>query len=346
MSKEKITEANKESLLVKAAHTSQVALVVLAIFGYFYTVVPVYQKERLAEEVAKSQATLESQKLDLESNTKKLLEIQEERKFLAESLERIRKDLARSEKERHEIKEATAFMTYEYYLPDGKPAKTSAEVQEAVFHNNIRGFISNLNLSCGIMNFHSSSKAFPEVREYQVGGLDESWPEYFPYTREEIEVWSKYGKQYPKKLAISCANDYAKVFLSDTRLSDYPLRTRLKASIDGVVSSLQEKSSSNWKDIDEPKNVITYCKGKREAIDAIYKKELKAVEDEYVDRESAWGEARREILRHNYRVSKINARNSSLSKLWEIEFECRSKAEALGSEITKKTREFFSKDIM
>jgi septal ring factor EnvC (AmiA/AmiB activator) len=37
----------------RVAHASQLALVLLAIFGYFYTVLPVYQKSLLDEEIAK-----------------------------------------------------------------------------------------------------------------------------------------------------------------------------------------------------------------------------------------------------------------------------------------------------
>lgn len=44
-----------ESLGQRLAHWSQVAMLVLVAFGYFYTVRPVYQKERLEEEVAELQ---------------------------------------------------------------------------------------------------------------------------------------------------------------------------------------------------------------------------------------------------------------------------------------------------
>ena len=37
------------------ANISQVVLVCVAVFGYFYTVIPVYQKELLAETVAEQQ---------------------------------------------------------------------------------------------------------------------------------------------------------------------------------------------------------------------------------------------------------------------------------------------------
>lgn len=67
----------------------------------------------------------------------------------------------------------------------------------------------------------------------------------------------------------------------------------------------------------------------------VHKEELKTVEDEYADRENAWGASTKEILRHNYKVSKINARYSALSKLWAVEADCRAKAEALGNEVSR-----------
>lgn len=331
-----VDEKNTESMLAKAAHISQVALVILAAFGYFYTVKPVYQKERLAEEVARSQAVLESQRLELEENKTLLMEIQEERKALATNLEKLRKDLARSENEKREIEEATAYMTYEYYLPDGTPAKTAAEVKRAVFHKNIQSFTSNLRLSCGMMNlFSKQTVVFPAVRDYNIGKLDEAWSEYYPYTREEVEMWKEHGRKLPNYLAVSCAKQHAEEFLSDKRLSDYPLRGKLKASIEEVVSQVLKYPSNQWKEVEEPNSVINLCKNRRNDIEAAYKEELKTVEDEYADRENAWGASTKEILRHNYKVSKINARYSALSKLWAVEADCRSKAEALGNEVSR-----------
>ncbi|MCU8105162.1 hypothetical protein L5M38_11515 [Shewanella sp. SM101] len=334
--KKDVDQKSTESILAKAAHISQVALVILAAFGYFYTVKPVYQKERLAEEVARSQAILENQRLELEKNKNILIEIQEERKTLATNLQKLRKDLARSENERREIEEATVFMTYEYYLPDGKPAKTATEVKKAVFHKNLHSFTSNLRLACGMINLFSKQKnIFPAVRYYNIGKLDEAWSEYFPFTREEVEIWKEHGRELPNYLVSSCAKQYAEEFLSNDRLSDYPQREKLKSSIEEVVSQVLKYPSSQWKEVEEPNSVITSCKKIRNEIDSAYKEELKTVEDEYADRENAWGASTREILRHNYNVSKENASNSALSKLWATEADCRSKAEALGNEVSR-----------
>lgn len=63
------------TLLENLASISQLALVVLAAFGYFYTVIPVYQKERLSEEIAKKQIEfdrLEIANKDTRANLDKL----------------------------------------------------------------------------------------------------------------------------------------------------------------------------------------------------------------------------------------------------------------------------------
>lgn len=47
-----------DKLLSRSSHVAQIALVVVAIYGYFYTVVPVYQKELLSEEISQKEIEL------------------------------------------------------------------------------------------------------------------------------------------------------------------------------------------------------------------------------------------------------------------------------------------------
>ena len=51
--------------LQRGSHVAQLCLVALAIFGYFYTVRPIYQKERLDEDVARKTLELETMKSQL-----------------------------------------------------------------------------------------------------------------------------------------------------------------------------------------------------------------------------------------------------------------------------------------
>jgi hypothetical protein len=60
-----------ESVLQKLSHVSQIGLLVLGVFGYFYTVVPVFQNQQLQEQTAKlelEKTTLEREKSDLGRN--------------------------------------------------------------------------------------------------------------------------------------------------------------------------------------------------------------------------------------------------------------------------------------
>jgi len=54
----KLNKKNLEYWFSIASNASQVLLLVLAIFGYFYTVVPVYQKELLSEKISQQELIL------------------------------------------------------------------------------------------------------------------------------------------------------------------------------------------------------------------------------------------------------------------------------------------------
>ena len=54
----KLNKKNLEYWFSIASNASQVLLLVLAIFGYFYTVVPVYQKELLSEKISQQELKL------------------------------------------------------------------------------------------------------------------------------------------------------------------------------------------------------------------------------------------------------------------------------------------------
>jgi len=55
-----------DTFLSRISHISQFVLVAFAIFGYFYTVRPIYQKEILSEEIAKKEVELNKVKNELQ----------------------------------------------------------------------------------------------------------------------------------------------------------------------------------------------------------------------------------------------------------------------------------------
>jgi len=58
--------------LSRASHIAQIVLVCVAVFGYFFTVRPVYQKELLAEDVAQKQVELQSLREQIKAARKEI----------------------------------------------------------------------------------------------------------------------------------------------------------------------------------------------------------------------------------------------------------------------------------
>lgn len=58
--------------LSRLSHLSQIGLLIVATFGYFYTVVPLYEKSLLDEQIAQKELELKASKKALEENYKQL----------------------------------------------------------------------------------------------------------------------------------------------------------------------------------------------------------------------------------------------------------------------------------
>jgi len=85
--------------LLRGAHASQLLLLVLGVFGYFYTVRPIHQKEVLDEEIAEKRMEVRNKERQLQAVTedirKKSNELAEKEKLLASA--RFDASTARSE---------------------------------------------------------------------------------------------------------------------------------------------------------------------------------------------------------------------------------------------------------
>lgn len=94
-----LQQSRIDTWLARLANASQLGLLVLAIFGYFYTVLPVYQKTLLDEEIAKKTLALNS----MESNLRaKDIELQEKNRSLAslnQSIAKVQDNLGKSQAE-------------------------------------------------------------------------------------------------------------------------------------------------------------------------------------------------------------------------------------------------------
>ena len=64
----KSTQSNLDLWLIRLGYFSQIGLLIVAVIGYFYTVLPVYQKSVLDEEIAKKEIELVKMQKKLDEN--------------------------------------------------------------------------------------------------------------------------------------------------------------------------------------------------------------------------------------------------------------------------------------
>jgi hypothetical protein len=95
-----------DRLFNKAGQLSQVLLLILGVFGYFYTVLPVYQKSLLDEDIAQKTLELrakEKQSIaltsEIESKQKDLLEKDRKMVLLTEEVSKKQKDLVEKDRQ-------------------------------------------------------------------------------------------------------------------------------------------------------------------------------------------------------------------------------------------------------
>lgn len=111
----------------RAANFSQIGVLALAAFGYVYTVLPVYQKSLLDEEIAKK--TLELEKKDKQIN--------EFNQILAErsaELKKLSMDASKAKEEANSAKKNLKTM-------QGKYSKQYSELRIHLFSQFMTGFV-------------------------------------------------------------------------------------------------------------------------------------------------------------------------------------------------------------
>ncbi|HCB2272419.1 TPA: hypothetical protein MYR17_002954 [Citrobacter koseri] len=94
--------------LSRVSHFSQFVLVAFAIFGYFYTVRPIYQKELLSEEIAKKEVDLNALKSELHKSNRQLLDNQAAQIKLREDIEVLKQQFKVSEEELNSVNKELA----------------------------------------------------------------------------------------------------------------------------------------------------------------------------------------------------------------------------------------------
>lgn len=87
-----------DKLLSRASHIAQIILVAVAVFGYFYTVVPVYQKELLSEEISQNEIELIKLKEETNSFPRITKELEDKARSLEENISDLEQAKAEAEK--------------------------------------------------------------------------------------------------------------------------------------------------------------------------------------------------------------------------------------------------------
>lgn len=322
-------------LLKGASYIAQVAVVIVAIFGYFYTVQPVYQKERLAEQVAEYDGIIRKQAPKIVEMEQQLAGLRKEREQLSATLKRereqlsgelrsIERQLSAARQEKAKIEEQIQFMTFRYRLPDGRPARTHEEVKVAQETDLKRSFLTSLYSKCtfryGDRNVFSAGYVKRDAKS-----------KFFPFSEKELTIWKESGAKCPLKFALDCidavAMDYSKQYG----------QSYSSGLIDGfraeAVRQTNAAAATHWSPPLEPLSVIQEIVTKRAAVENERLAALKKVEEEYGDWESVFGEARRAIFKHNYQVGKQNAETNARMSLLNLEWEAQKKADDLRKSI-------------
>lgn len=160
--------------LNRISHLSQVFLVAFAIFGYFYTVRPIYQKELLSEDIAKKEFELNGLKKELKRSSDVLQSNQVAQNKLLNNIDDL--NIQHEELERKlistnaELSESIRALKQQKLLAK-KAVDDNNRNLSSVFWENFNGLIGNAYLRNSITQVNrnlSSSPSYPNIDELYV----------------------------------------------------------------------------------------------------------------------------------------------------------------------------------
>lgn len=343
--------------LQRSNQLAQIALAIVAIFGYFYTVVPVFQKERLAEQVADYEGQLKQLRPKIAETEAQLIELQQERDKATQDAAREREKLARdaarqladaqreqtrllndlqsterqlaaARDERTKVARQTEYMVYRYRLPDGTPAVTPEQVKVAQQNDLKTSYGSDLWSQCslGLGATWPFARFSPNSSRWQFNKKDPT----YPFSQKEMDALKAYGAKFPLKVATDCISSVAAALLQR-----YP-------SFASEIESLKDESidyanrmaaSKPWALPVQADDVLqALAKGRADA-EADRASQLKKNKDEYGDWESVLLPDRRAIFKNNYEVGIHNANIAANMAIQSAEANARKAADDLQSAI-------------
>jgi len=320
---------------------AQIILVVVAVFGYFYTVRPIYQKDRLEEQVAEFEGLIKEQKPKLESLVVESNRLRSEKNQLNAEKERLISEISKAQKEmllakaeKKKIEDQTQYMAYMYHLPDGRPATTSAQVLEVQKLKVRENFARGTLWQCEFR----TDDVFPSqyfAKESEEGS------EFFPFTEKEIELWRKEGTAIPAKRAAKCLEELAVKF-EKANASNPQFSGTVKEVVSKLRVNLEVIRAEKWSPPSKPENLISKLKSTIQSARVEKDAEIKKVKAEYGDWESVWGDSKRAIYKNNYEVGLSNAKITEFNKIftakWESQGEANKFRKSMDEEVQRLTK--------
>lgn len=185
---------------------AQIIAVLLAGFGYFYTVLPVFQNQKLQEDNAQLQMSNAKLQEDTKREESKLKSLAESLSTQTKRLESVQLSL---EQERQNLNEASA------KLKSAELGKKSAKKAATQANEKLKTELSNLDIArwkIVMMNFSQlaymsslwdnklSDALYKENSEDDsfILDADESWPKILPSIRSAIDIARQRSQEIPK----------------------------------------------------------------------------------------------------------------------------------------------------
>lgn len=322
--------AQSSSLTIETvSYVAQIALAIVAIFGYFYTVLPIYQKERLAEQVAEYEGIIKKQAPKIADSERRLAELEQEHSRLTQDLKTVEHQLSLARDQKNKIESQIQYMTFRYRLPDGTPATTVQQVRIAQALELRQSFVSSLSMSCAL---GLGNDVFPSYSYLKEDDKNKYWP----FTEKEISTWKELGSKYPLKRANDCIDSVASRFLQ--RVGKDGPAADIEYLRKEAIQYANSEGTKPWTPPLEPADLLRELTTKRSAIESEMNAELKKVEEQYGDWKSVFGESRRAIFKHNYEVGKQNAKTQALSSRLSLSYTTQEKANAFRTSIVQEVK--------
>lgn len=325
----------KRSSIEVLSHVSQVALAVVAIFGYFYTVRPIYQKDRLEEQVASYQQQITTYEQQIEEHQPsvraleaQLASLESSRANLLGEIGNMNSNLKVVRAERDAIKEQIQFMAYRYRTPDGRPATTPEEVRQVQENDLRRSFVSAVRTGC--WSYSAERQPFSSSRYID----EKDRTAAFPFTQQELDVWVERGAALPLYIALTCIRSQSNRHIARQGNASQPNPTLVEMR-DAAIERAQAAARVPWSPPMDPVATAKSIEPRRQAIQKIKEEELKKVEDEYGDWKSVVGASRRAIFKHNYEVGLQNAKTRAAGEEISLTFGAQTKANAFRESLNK-----------